>query len=66
VLTLRLPFVSRDDMDVHRRGDELYVRVGSYKRNLVLPQSLKRMVVREAHFAGDHLEIIFAKPPAPG
>jgi len=65
VLTLRLPFVSRDDMDVHRRGEELYVRVGSYKRNLVLPQSLKRMVVREAHFAGDHLEILFAKPPTP-
>ena len=65
VLRLRLPFVSRDDMDVHRRGDELYVRVGSYKRNLVLPQSLKRMVVREAHFAGDHLEILFEKPPPP-
>ena len=64
VLTLRLPFVSRDDMDVHRRGDELYVRVGSYKRNLVLPQSLKRMMVREAHFAGDHLEILFVKQPA--
>ena len=64
VLTLRLPFVSRDDMDVHRRGDELYVRVGSYKRNLVLPQSLKRMTVREAHFAGDHLEILFVKQPA--
>jgi arsenite-transporting ATPase len=65
VLTLRLPFVSRDDMDVHRRGEELYVRVGSYKRNLVLPQSLKRMIVREAHFAGDHLEILFGKPPSP-
>jgi arsenite-transporting ATPase len=64
VLTLRLPFVSRDDMDVHRRGEELYVRVGSYKRNLVLPQSLKRMIVREAHFAGDHLEILFGKAPA--
>ena len=27
----------RDDMDIHRRGEELYVRVGSYKRNLILP-----------------------------
>src|SRR3990172_4899139 len=27
VLAMRLPFVSRDDMDVHRRGDELFVRV---------------------------------------
>ncbi|MEX0985031.1 MAG: ArsA family ATPase [Actinomycetota bacterium] len=67
VLSMRLPFVSRDDMDVHRRGEELYVRVGSYKRNLILPQTLKRMVVREANFAGDHLEISFEREqPADG
>jgi arsenite-transporting ATPase len=63
VLSMRLPFVSRDEMDIHRRGEELYVRVGSYKRNLILPQTLKRMVVREANFAGDHLEILFAREP---
>jgi hypothetical protein len=40
------------------------VRVGSYKRNLILPQMLKRLVVREANFAGDHLEILFGRPPS--
>jgi arsenite-transporting ATPase len=65
VLSMRLPFVSRDEMDVHRRGDELFVKVGSYKRNLVLPQTLKRMVVREANFAGDRLEILFGRSPRP-
>jgi arsenite-transporting ATPase len=65
VLSMRLPFVSREDMDIHRRGEELFVRVGSYKRNLILPQTLKRMVVREANFAGDHLEIMFGRPPQP-
>jgi arsenite-transporting ATPase len=72
ILSMRLPFVSRDDMDIHRRGEELYVRVGSYKRNLILPQTLKRLVVREANFAGDHLEILFGRavsvdqePPPP-
>ena len=64
VLTMRLPFAAREDLDIHRRGEELYVRVGSYKRNLILPQSLKRMVVREANFAGDHLEILFGRDPA--
>jgi len=63
VLTMRLPFVSREDMDIHRRGEELYIRVGSYKRNLVLPQTLQRMEVRGANFVGDHLEIAFARPP---
>jgi arsenite-transporting ATPase len=65
-LTMRLPFVSRDDMDIHRRGDELFVRVGSYKRNLILPQTLKRLEVRGANFVGDHLEIAFSKEPEPG
>jgi arsenite-transporting ATPase len=66
VLALRLPFVSREDMDIHRRGDELFVRVGSYKRNLILPATLQRLEVRGANFVGDHLEIAFAKEPAPG
>lgn len=66
VMSMRLPFVSRDEMDIHRRGEELFVRVGSYKRNLILPQTLKRMVVREANFAGDHLEILFGRPPRTG
>ena len=48
-----------------RRADELHIRVGSYKRNLILPQSLKRMVVREANFAGDHLEIVFGRGSQP-
>jgi len=65
VLTMRLPFASRDTMDVHRRGEELFVRVGAYKRNLILPQSLKRMSVREANFAGDHLEILFGREARP-
>ena len=65
VMSMRLPFVSRDEMDIHRRGEELFIRVGSYKRNLILPQTLKRMVVREANFAGDHLEILFGRVPRP-
>ena len=65
VLVMRLPFASRDEMDIHRRGEELFVRVGSYKRNLILPQTLKRMTVREANFAGDHLEILFGREPRP-
>ena len=65
-LSMRLPFVSKEDMDIHRRGDELFVRVGSYKRNLILPQILQRLEVRGATFVGDHLEIAFARAPETG
>jgi arsenite-transporting ATPase len=59
ILSMRLPFVSRDDMDIHRRGEELLIRVGSYKRNLILPATLQRLEVRGANFVGDRLEIAF-------
>jgi arsenite-transporting ATPase len=55
VLTMRLPFVSREDMDIHRRG-EAYVRVGTYKRNLIL-QTLSGWRFA-AQLVGDHLEIV--------
>jgi len=65
VLVMRLPFVAREDMDIHRRGEELFVRVGNYKRNLVLPQTLQRLEVRGANFVGDHLEIAFVRATTP-
>jgi arsenite/tail-anchored protein-transporting ATPase len=65
LLTMRLPFIQRGDMDIHRRGEELYVRVGSYKRNLILPQTLQRLTVREANFQGEHLEILFGRDSRP-
>jgi arsenite-transporting ATPase len=61
VLSLRLPFIEKGDIEVFRKADELFVRVASYKRNLVLPQSLQRLEVKEANFVGDRLEIRFAR-----
>ena len=61
VLAMHLPFAERIDMDIHRRGEELYVRVGSYKRNLVLPHTLQRLEVQEANFVDDRLEIRFGQ-----
>lgn len=65
-LSMRLPFVSRGEIDIHRKADELFVRVGAYKRNLILPQILQRLEVRGANFVGDHLEISFAREPDVG
>jgi len=64
VLSLRLPFVEKVDLDVYRKGEELYVRVGSYKRNLVLPQTLQRLEVKEASFVEDRLEVRFGRDAA--
>jgi arsenite-transporting ATPase len=61
VLSLRLPFIEKAEIEVFRKADELYVRVGTYKRNLVLPHTLQRLEVKEASFAEDRLEIRFAR-----
>jgi arsenite-transporting ATPase len=44
-LRLRLPFVTRDQVDLARSGDELVVTVGSHRRLLTLPASLARLRV---------------------
>jgi arsenite/tail-anchored protein-transporting ATPase len=64
ILSLRLPFVEKSGLDVYRKGEELYIRVGSYKRNLVLPQTLQRLDVKEASFVDDRLEVRFAREAA--
>jgi len=61
VLSIRLPFVDRSDLEVFRKAEDLYVRVGHYKRNLALPQTLQRLDVREANFVEDRLEVRFAR-----
>ena len=63
VLPMQLPFVAGGDLDVHRRGEELVVRVGPYKRNLMLPQTLQRLAVRGASLVDEHLEIAFERSP---
>jgi arsenite/tail-anchored protein-transporting ATPase len=61
VLSMRLPFTQREDLDIHRKADELYVRVGSYKRNLILPHALQRLEIKQARFTEEGLEVRFAE-----
>ena len=64
VMTVRLPFVGAADLDVRRNEDELYIRVGSYKRSMLLPQMLRRMEIADASMDGDQLHIRFIRPDA--
>ena len=62
VLTLDLPFTSRDEVSLLRNGDELVLQVGSWRRNLVLPRALVESQARGAKFEGNTLRIDFAAP----
>jgi arsenite-transporting ATPase len=62
VLSLDLPFVSKDQVDLIQRQDELFIRVGPYKREISLPRVLAKRRSRTARFdpTGRTLSIHFA------
>jgi arsenite-transporting ATPase len=60
VLEVDLPFADRDDVDLLRRADELLLRVGPYRRAIVLPDSLRRRTVAGARIDDGCLGITFA------
>jgi len=59
VLELQLPYAD-GRLDLAKKDDDLIVTVGSYRRSIMLPQSLRRREVIDAHFEGPVLKIIFA------
>jgi arsenite-transporting ATPase len=59
-LTLQLPFADHDDLDVGRKDDELLVRVGPYRRALLLPDSLRRRAITDASLRQGKLRVVFA------
>jgi arsenite-transporting ATPase len=61
-LSLPLPFADKDDIELYRDKDELTLRVGSQRRNFVLPRALWELEATEARFTGDTLKIGFVKP----
>ncbi|MHB1133328.1 MAG: ArsA family ATPase [Chloroflexota bacterium] len=60
VLSLPLPLVAKGQIDLTRTGDELIVRIGNHKRNLVLPRTLAGLEVTEARLDEGTLRITFA------
>jgi arsenite/tail-anchored protein-transporting ATPase len=60
VLHLPLPGASKDDLDLAQLDDELLIRVGPYRRAMVLPDSLRRRQVVDAHLEESVLLVRFA------
>ena len=58
-LVLELAQADREDLDVGRVGDELLVRVGPYRRAIVLPDSLRRREVTGATLRDGVLRVAF-------
>ncbi len=61
-LELYLPGIPKNQIELSKTGDELNVRIGNHRRNLVLPQALASLQPAGAKMEDDYLKIRFAEP----
>lgn len=59
-LELYLPGIAKDQVQLSKTGDELNIRIGNHRRNLVLPQALATLQPSGAKMEEDYLKIKFA------
>lgn len=64
-MELEVPFVEKADLDVFRKGNELYVQLGPYRRSFLLPDALHRREVTRARLDGGRLSVSFSDPDDP-
>jgi len=61
ILTLKVPFVDKSDVDLSRHDGELYVTVGNYRREITLPRVLARRETSGAAIADGELRVRFVR-----
>ncbi|MCY7324330.1 MAG: arsenic-transporting ATPase, partial [Phormidesmis sp. CAN_BIN36] len=60
-LEIYLPGIEKSQIELSKTGDELNVRIGNHRRNLVLPQALAALNPAGAKMEDDYLKIRFAE-----
>ena len=63
ILSVELPFTSREQISLSRHADELLIDLGTWRRTLVLPRALIDAAAEGAKFEDDVLKIRFAAAP---
>lgn len=59
-LEVYLPGVPKNQVELSKTGDELNIRIGNHRRNLVLPQALASLKPSGAKMEEDYLKIKFS------
>ena len=60
-LEILLPGIEKDQIEITKKGDELGVRIGNHRRNLVLPQALAALKTAGAEMENELLKINFVE-----
>jgi arsenite-transporting ATPase len=56
-VVLNLPLAERENVDLSKKGSELLIRVGNYRRNVLLPDSMARLKAVGAKIEDDKLRV---------
>ena len=59
ILELYLPGIRKEQIQLNKTGDELNIRIGNHRRNLILPQALATLKASSAKIENDYLRICF-------
>ena len=59
-LEVYLPGIPKEQIQLNKIGDELNIRIGNHRRNLVLPQALAALKPSGAKIEDDYLKISFS------
>ena len=66
VMTLKLPFARKEALELSSKADELFVKVGPYRRTIMLPKVLTARTVTSAQLVDERLELVFERKERDG
>jgi arsenite-transporting ATPase len=58
-IKMKLPYVTKEEVEVHRLADEIVIRVGGFKRHILLPRHLAAYKNNTARMDKEYLHITF-------
>ncbi len=58
-LKLKLPFISKKDVELNKLHEELVIRIGGFKRHIMLPRQVASLNAVNAKLEGEYLNILF-------
>jgi arsenite-transporting ATPase len=64
VMRLPLPHIEIGKVTMTKRGDELFIEIGNFRRDMILPMTLAERPARRAIFRNGVLEVRFGEPEA--
>jgi arsenite-transporting ATPase len=65
LLNIAMPFAPKDQINVTRQKEDLIVRIGTFKRHILLPRAIQGLDAAGANMNGGKLVVRFKRKPQP-